>query len=76
MENITSKKSEYALLIKGYDRSPITDIRLKDCTFNNVEKPNMLIGVKNLVLKNVMINGEVLNKAVEEQALTGSSSRN
>jgi polygalacturonase len=76
LENITSKKSEYALLIKGYDRSPITNIHLKDCTFNNVEKTNTLIGVKNLVLKNVMINGEVLNKAVEEQALTGSSSSN
>ena len=60
LENVTSKKSKYALFIKGYDRSPITDIHLKDCTFDNVIKSNMLVGVKDLVLENVKINGEVV----------------
>jgi len=59
LQNVTSEKSEYALLLKGYDRSPITDIHLKDCEFNNVEKSNVLVGVNNLTLKNVMINGEL-----------------
>jgi polygalacturonase len=59
MENITSRKSKYGLSIRGYERSPITDIHLKDCTFDNVEKPNVLVGVKNLVLTNVKINVEV-----------------
>jgi polygalacturonase len=74
LENITSGKSKYALLIKGYDRSPITDIRLKDCTFNNVEKSDVLVGVKNLVLENVKINGGVIKEAVKEQVPSGSSS--
>ena len=59
MENVTSKKSRYALSIRGYDRAPITDIHLKNCTFDNVDRENLLVGVKNLALKNVKINGKV-----------------
>ena len=58
LENVTSRKSRYALSIRGYDRSPITDIYLKDCTFDNVERPNLLVGVKDLHLTNVTINGD------------------
>jgi polygalacturonase len=56
MENVTSDKSKYALSISGYERSPITGIYLKNCTFNNVEKSNILIGVQNLAMENVKIN--------------------
>lgn len=73
LENVTSKKSKYALFIKGYDRSPITDVCLKDCTFDNVEQSNMLVGVKDLVLENVKVNGEVVNNTAEELATVGSS---
>ena len=59
MENVTSKKSRYALSIRGYDRAPITNIHLKNCTFDNVDRANLLVGVKNLALKNVKINGKV-----------------
>lgn len=59
LENVTSKKSRYALSIRGYERSPITDISLKNCTFDNVERANVLVGVKNLTLDNVKINGKV-----------------
>ena len=59
LENITSRKSKYVVSIRGYDRSPIRDVRLKDCTFNNVEKSNVCVGVENLVFENVKINGEV-----------------
>ena len=50
MENVTSGKSKYALSISGYEHSPITGIHLKNCTFDNVEKSNILVGVKNLYL--------------------------
>jgi polygalacturonase len=59
LENITSRKSQYVVSIRGYDRSPITNIRLKNCTFNNVEKSNVCVGVEDLVFENVKINGEV-----------------
>jgi len=60
MENVTSKKSRYALQINAYERSPATDIYLKDCTFDGVERPNVLKGVRNLTLENVRINGDVV----------------
>lgn len=59
MERVSSNKSKYALFIQGYDRSPITGIHLTDCTFKNVAKPNLLVGVKGLILHNVMINGQL-----------------
>ena len=58
MENVNSGKSRYALSISGYERSPISGIHLKNCIFDNVEKSNILVGVKNLTMENVMINGE------------------
>jgi polygalacturonase len=61
MENVTSGKSRYAFSISGYERSPITGIHLKNCVFNNVEKNNVLVGVKNLDLMNVEINGKPAN---------------
>lgn len=61
LENITSGKSRYALSIRGYDRSPITDIHLTNCTFDNVKEPNILVGVEKPTLKNVKINGEVVD---------------
>jgi hypothetical protein len=75
-KNVTGKKSKYALFIKGYVRPPITDVYLKDCTFDNVAKPSMLVGVKNLFLENVNINDGVVNNAVDELSTVGSSSDN
>lgn len=62
MENVTCNKSEYGLLINGYPRSPITDINLKNCSFENVEKENFLEGVKDIDLQNVSINGKRLKR--------------
>jgi len=59
MESVISKKSRYALFITAYERSPATGIHLTNCTFDNVEKPNVLAGVENLTLSDVKINGQV-----------------
>jgi polygalacturonase len=58
MENVTSKKSQYALFLRGFDNAPITDVRLKNCTLDNVASSNVISNVKNLVLENVKINGK------------------
>jgi len=58
LERVTSRKSKYALSISGYDRSPITNVHLANCTFENVDKPNRLVGVEGLVWDNVTINGK------------------
>ena len=56
MENVTSKKSRYALSITAYDRSPATDINLKNCIFENVERASILDGLGRLTMENVKIN--------------------
>jgi len=68
LENVTSGKSKHALYIKGYERSPITDVSLKNCVLNQVERPNVISNVKNLVLENVKINGELVGNPAEKEA--------
>lgn len=58
VRNVTSKKSKHAFLLRGFADSPITNIRVTDCTFDGVQSPDVLEGVRDLVLKNVRINGE------------------
>ncbi len=64
MENVTSKKSTYALRIQAYERAPATDIHLKNCSFENVSKSNVLECVKNLRFDNVKINDKTFNKTI------------
>lgn len=59
MENVTSKKSKYALFLRGFDDAQIIDVRLKNCTLDNVTDTDVISNVKNLVLDNVKINGKL-----------------
>jgi polygalacturonase len=59
MESVTSRKSQYALFLRGFDDAPITDVALKNCTLDNVANPDVISNVKNLVLENVKINGKL-----------------
>lgn len=66
VRNVTSERSEYALYLIGYESSPIRDIRLIDCRFDNVDEPAVIEHVENLEFENVLINGiEVSPAAVE-----------
>jgi polygalacturonase len=58
VRNVTSKKSKYAFLLKGFAESPISNIRVSDCRFDGVESPDVIEGVKDLVLSNVLVNGQ------------------
>jgi hypothetical protein len=60
MENVTSKKSKHALFLRGFDDAPITDVTLRNCTLDGVEKPDVISNVQNLILENVKINGKLL----------------
>jgi polygalacturonase len=59
VRNVTSQKSQYALLLRGYAHAPITGVRISDCRFDGVEKADVLEAVKDLELANVTINGKV-----------------
>ena len=58
MERVTSQKSRYALWIKGYERSPVKNIVLRDCSFDNVADSMVLDNVVGLKMENVFINGK------------------
>jgi len=64
VRNVTSGKSQYGLLLRGYPHDPVSDVRLVDCTFNSVEKPDVLDAVKDIVLTNVKVNGTVRNERI------------
>jgi polygalacturonase len=63
-ENVTSKSSEYGVLIDGIPNvaEQVMDITFKNCTFNGVSKaPYKMTGVKNITFDNVKINGELVD---------------
>jgi len=70
MENVTSNKSKYALYLRGLENAPITDVRLKNCTFDNISDPNISVisNVKNLVLENVKLNGKLVSNPAETKS--------
>ena len=57
LEGVTCQKGKYALWIKGYERSPIKDLTLKNCEFNGIANPNVLEAVEGLKVDDVTING-------------------
>ncbi|MFZ4620566.1 MAG: glycoside hydrolase family 28 protein [Bacteroidota bacterium] len=58
ISDVTAEKGKYALFLKGYERSPITNMRIENCRFNNMNNPNVVEHVKDLKLTNVTINGK------------------
>lgn len=63
MRNVTSRKSEYALYLRGFENAPIKDVRVIDCAFAGVEKGNVVEHVEGLTLRGVTINGEPADRA-------------
>ena len=64
VRNVTSAKSQYGLLLRGYTHTPIRDVRITDCAFENVEKGDVIEGVTGLTLKNVRVNGQLRNDTI------------
>ena len=64
VRNVTSQKSRYGLLLRGYARAPISDVRIIDCTFDGVAEGDRLEGVRDVVFSNVRVNGTVRNERV------------
>ena len=64
VRNVRSRKSRNMLRLRGYARSPVTDVRMVDCTFDGVAEPDVLEGVRDVVLTNVRVNGAVRNETI------------
>jgi len=62
VKKLNSLKSEYALWLQGLKgHDCVENIEIEDCTFSGVEKENQVDYVKNLTLKNVVVNGKTVN---------------
>lgn len=61
VSGLSSGKSRYALDVQGFKDAPIYDLRLADCSFSNVAEPDIINNVKGLTLKNVRINGKLVD---------------
>ncbi|HEX8072337.1 MAG TPA: glycoside hydrolase family 28 protein [Pyrinomonadaceae bacterium] len=60
VRNVRSGKSKYALYLRGFKHAPIADITVEDSTFDNVAKPNVVENVQSITMKDVRINGQVV----------------
>lgn len=60
IENVTSEKSKFGVLIIGLKEScNVKNITVENCKFNNVEKGNKVTGlVENVQARNLIINGK------------------
>jgi polygalacturonase len=59
LENITSDASEYGIFIEGLKESTnISDITVKNCSFNGVAKGNSISGAERVRFINLKINGK------------------
>lgn len=56
LENVVSRKSPYAIWIKAYDRSPVQNLVLNNCRFENVTNQNVLENVDEPKFINVNFN--------------------
>ena len=50
LTNVHSQKSMYPWYMKGYSRSPIKNVILKDCVFENTQKEGVAEAVENFVI--------------------------
>jgi len=61
IRSLTVDKTKYALYLRGFKNAPIEDVRLTNCTFENAASPNVIENVKDLLLRNVRINGKTVD---------------
>jgi polygalacturonase len=60
MRNVTSKKSNYGVYARAYDKSEISNLRFIDCTFDGVVKGNVTERVMGVEARNVRVNGALV----------------
>ena len=64
VRNVTSRKSQYALLLRGFKNAPISGVRIEDCTFDGVASGDLLENVRGIELRNVRVNGQLRNETI------------
>jgi polygalacturonase len=62
VERLVSAKSKHALDVQGLAGAPIYDLRLSNCTFDNVAEPNIVRNISGATVDNVKINGKLITQ--------------
>jgi polygalacturonase len=65
IRNLATRKAQYALYLRGFAKAPIAGVRLADCDFEGVAHPNLIENVVDLALRNVRINGKLVDGSVK-----------
>jgi len=58
--NLKCKQSRGAWSLRGFTKAPIRDVRIRDCTFEHTERPDIAENVEGLSLKGVSVNGKTV----------------
>jgi polygalacturonase len=75
VRNLKTRKAQYALYLRGFKGAPIDSVRVVDCEFNGVSKPDVIENVAGLALHNVTENGKLIHGAQTEGAQTAKRLR-
>jgi hypothetical protein len=62
VRNLQTKKAKYALYLRGFKDAPIGNVRVMDCDFEGVEKPDVIENVEKLLLAKVKENGKIVER--------------
>ncbi|HEY8412818.1 MAG TPA: glycoside hydrolase family 88 protein [Pyrinomonadaceae bacterium] len=62
VDNLRSGKSKHALDVQGLPAAPIVNLRLTDCTFDNVAEGSIVKNVKDTTFENVKVNGRLIER--------------
>lgn len=57
VRDVTSKQSQFALYLRGFEKSPISNLKLENCTFDKVAKSSVYEYAQDVALHNVRVNG-------------------
>lgn len=63
---ITSEESKYAIWIRAFESSPVENILLANCNFQNVEEESVIECVKEMEMKSILIN----DKEIQYRSIT------
>ncbi len=66
VDNVTSKKSKYGVLIDGYSAEhPVKNVHITNCQFNGVAEGNSIRSGAGLHFENYLLNGELVKNETE-----------
>jgi polygalacturonase len=63
VRNLKTRKAQYALYLRGFKNAPIEGVRVVDCEFDGVSKPDLIENVTGFSLQNVKENGKLIQPA-------------